>query len=127
MSDHRILIREAAAADTFDIRERLAGKDPETGAEREDFYELLDERVLGMQLWVNTNDPDAWRCEVVLGVGGPTVRVDIDSRWNVVTYEHSWGKDDYDQDATRYELSGVDAEPWRELAEYYAESHACSV
>ena len=51
----------------------------------------LDE-VLDVQVWTKGNG--AAKVELLLTCGGPTVRVEWDSRWpDVVDYYHSWGAD----------------------------------
>lgn len=73
-------------------------------------------------------DGDRWRVELTLTVGGPTVWVVVDSRWSTVEYHHSWGRDraysdacpdgrtDSAPDRAEIELSGDDADVWREVA-----------
>lgn len=78
---------------------------------------LLDADVL-----TAPDDPERWRVELSLTVGGPTVYVVADSRWTSVTFHHSWGRDVHPDDVAKaadlheIDLWGDDAAVWRDIA-----------
>ena len=96
MSDHRENIRDAARFSTeFAI---------EHGSD--DFADVV--------VWKRDG---GHKVEFLLGYGGPTIRVEVDSRWDSATYLHSWGMDDNGKDCDRFELHGEYAGFWVDMAE----------
>jgi|10_taG_2_1085330.scaffolds.fasta_scaffold389807_2 hypothetical protein len=55
-------------------------------------YHWSDE-LYEIAIWRRTNDKHAFRAELMLGGGGPTIWIEIDSRWSHATLHHSWGCD----------------------------------
>ena len=53
-----------------------------------DIVEWLNEQ-LSLEIW--KKDDGAWKAEILITMGGPTVRLEIDSRYTYATLFHSWG------------------------------------
>lgn len=123
MSDHRELIVESARRAGEDMASRLAGVDPESGEER-DTWDLVEESVLSLRVWVDVEDPESRRFEALLTCGGPTVSVEYDTRYCQVIYRHSWGMLANGDDCDEIVLCGEDLAPWYDLFHLAAESVA---
>ena len=64
--------------------------------------ELLD-TALEIKVW--RADDRSWKAEVLIAFGGPTVRIDLDSRWEEWhTLTHSWGADSNGNDKKSVEI-----------------------
>ncbi len=80
---------------------------------------------LDLIVWV-TDPADAihggkWRGEILMTCGGPTVYIDIDSRFTQMTLTHSWGYsqlNDCVQETIRFEHRGL-RDAFVEFAEEY--------
>ena len=60
----------------------------EESDEPQDIYEWINEQ-LSLTIWTKS---DGWKAEILITCGGPTVSIDLDSRYrNYHTLWHSWG------------------------------------
>ena len=64
--------------------------DRDDGAE--DLFEWFEGWALSLDVWRKEHAPDEVKAEILLTCGGPTVRIEYDSRWNGATLYHSWGE-----------------------------------
>lgn len=127
--------------DTADDESAMAAGEPNPGtcaecgvsvwdhapAESEEFLDGLAGLLLDVDA-LTSADGERWRVELLLTCGGPTVWMVVDSRWSTVEFHHSWGRDraysdacpdgrtDSAPDRAEIELSGDDADVWREVA-----------
>ena len=74
LQDHQVEIRQYA----IELREELG---------RVDLYEWINEQ-LSLTIWTKS---DGWKAEILITCGGPTVSIDLDSRYETSTLWHSWG------------------------------------
>ena len=70
-----------------------------------------------VRIWRCVSDPDAYRAEILLGGGGPTTWIEIDSRWNHATLHHSWGCDRSGEPLTKWTLRESTTEILKSLIE----------
>lgn len=75
----------ASACDFSDFVEQLPDAYTEE-AEIVFFHNSLD-----ISVWRHTRHSDSYIAEFLLGSGGPTVKVIVDSRYSCGEYHHSWG------------------------------------
>jgi hypothetical protein len=118
MTDHRENIFEASrsyTSRTFQTTDENGADDAPT-----DFWDPFDD-ILEVTHFESTTS-DAYRTEFLLAVGGPTVRVVVDSRWSPdVTFHHSWGTTLAGEDCHEISMHPDDAAQWRTLADEYRE------
>lgn len=74
LQDHQVEIWRYA----IELREELG---------RVDLYDWINEQ-LGLTIWTKS---DGWKAEILITCGGPTVSIDLDSRYETSTLWHSWG------------------------------------
>ena len=74
LQDHQVEIWRYA----LELREELG---------RVDLYDWINEQ-LSLTIWTNS---DGWKAEILITCGGPTVSIDLDSRYETSTLWHSWG------------------------------------
>jgi len=87
-----------------DLREELNQVE---GNSRDSIYDWLD-RQLDLTTW--TSNKDGWKAEVLITYGGPTVTIELDSRYTFGTLRHSWGANattGEDQTSVEFEHSGL--------------------
>lgn len=87
----------------------------------DDYCDGLAGLLLDADVLTAPDDPDRWRVELSLTVGGPTVYVVADSRWSSVEFHHSWGRDVHDDpdaapDLHTLSLYGDAAAVWLDIA-----------
>lgn len=122
--------------DDPDTCETCDGWDPDddahdvpAGFDPDEYADGLAGLLLDADALTAPDDPERWRVELSLTVGGPTVYVVADSRWTSVTFHHSWGRDGYTGrvgevygDPSTYgglhrvDLYGDDAAVWLDIA-----------
>ena len=52
-----------------------------------DLYDWINEQ-LSLTIWTKS---DGWKAEILITCGGPSVSIDLDSRYETSTLHHSWG------------------------------------
>ena len=67
-----------------------------------DLYDWINEQ-LDLEIW-RSDDGTEWRAEIFLTYGGPTVSIDLDSRYETSTLYHSWGAKPNGEAQTSIEL-----------------------
>jgi len=77
LQDHQVEIRQYAR----DLEKEIDGK--------LDLYDWIGEQ-LELKIW-RADDGIGWKAEILLTFGGPTVYIDLDSRYETSTLWHSWG------------------------------------
>lgn len=77
LQDHQVEIRQYAR----DLEKEIDGK--------LDLYDWIGEQ-LELKIW-RTDDGIGWKAELLITFGGPNVSIDLDSRWEFGTLNHSWG------------------------------------
>ena len=59
-----------------------------------------------ISVWRHTRNSDTYIAEFLLGYGGPTVKIIVDSRYTCGEYHHSWGWNTFkNQEETMWHLS----------------------
>lgn len=127
-NEHRTDIRDAAESDTaraHAIVRAMATGDPYVSPDGDEYDETPDPwdvfalEILDVEIWAPLSsggaDLDRARLTFLLGVGGPTVSVDVDTARETVTYRHSWGMDGRGGDRTELDLWAEDSGnggPW---------------
>ena len=77
LQDHQVEIWQYAR----DLENEIDGK--------LDLYDWIGEQ-LELKIWRN-GDGIGWKAELLLSFGGPNVSIELDSRWEFGTLNHSWG------------------------------------
>ena len=103
--------------------------DVPAGFDPDEYADGLAGLLLDADVLTAPDDPERWRVELTLTLGGPTVYVVADSRWTSVEFRHSWGRDGYTGrvgevygdpstygDLHRVDLYGDDAAVWLDIA-----------
>lgn len=96
--------------------------DVPAGFDPDEYADGLAGLLLDADVLTAPDNPERWRVELSLTVGGPTVYVVADSRWTFVTFHHSWGRDVHPDDVAKaadlhgIDLWGDDAAVWRDIA-----------
>ena len=95
--------------------------DVPAGFDPDEYADGLAGLLLDADVLTAPDDPERWRVELSLTLGGPTVYVVADSRWSTVEFHHSWGRDAHDDPASAADLHSVDlygddAETWQGIA-----------
>ncbi len=85
LQDHQVEIRQYARDLEKEIESFSSAIEELDGAQ--DIYEWINEQ-LSLTIWTNS---DGWKAELSITCGGPTVSIDLDSRYETSTLWHSWG------------------------------------
>ena len=78
------------------------------------FDDMFLEAIVWVQVEAGMPDYESYKIELLITYGGPTVRLEYDSRWNHGTLHHSWGKDN---DGSPLESIEYDGDQLREIAD----------
>mgnify|MGYP005830223281 CR=1 FL=1 len=72
----------------------------------EDIMDWLNSQ-LDLSIWTkNTPGNTSFKAEILITCGGPTVKIELDSRWDRADLFHSWGwHSRKEEELTRWELS----------------------
>ena len=62
---------------------------------------------------------DGWKAEILITYGGPLVKIEIDSRWNLATLYHSWGWSDHNGEMKEWSISEKATEILKDYIEEY--------
>jgi hypothetical protein len=95
---------------------RKLSEEIERAAEPDTLMEMDDEPLdlvdwlndqLSLEIWTkNTPGNTSFKAEILITCGGPTVRLDLDSRFDRADLYHSWGwHNGKEEELTRWELS----------------------
>ena len=87
LSHHENIVRYARELSAEIVTLGEDGGQTEEGPQN--LREWLDLQ-LSKEIWTKA-DGTAWKAEILLTYGGPTVQIELDSRWDSVDLFHSWG------------------------------------
>jgi hypothetical protein len=113
---------------TMDITENDNIKDSaeeHTVMVRQDTSKLKRDTVYDTQVFIRT-DNYAHIVEFLLGGGGPTIKVVVDSRYDSATFHHTWGmfgEPGNEQKRDTWDMYGHDKAFWMQLATNRAIKH----
>lgn len=79
-----------------------------------DIGDWLNEQ-LSLEIW--KKDGGGWKAEILITMGGPTVRLEIDSRHNCATLFHSWGWTDNHGEKQEWNISETATEILKDFIE----------
>ena len=79
-----------------------------------DLGDWLNEQ-LALEIW--KKDGGGWKAEILITMGGPTVRLEIDSRHNCATLFHSWGWSDHHGETKEWDISETATEILKDFIE----------
>lgn len=103
-----------AMADDAEAREYLLESLGDDEQQISDFLEI--------ECFRSTTNPDNCIVDFLLGCGGPTVRITVDTRWNAVTLFHSWGYHVHDdRECSEWDICGALRDEWLAVAELFTE------